>query len=66
MDDEGCKQNKTELSTISVDDSNILQSSRIRRIVQNGMGYDRLLLAYNFYFLPIISIVLWSIFLVIG
>jgi len=63
--DEGGKRQETESSADRTDDSDILQSFRIRRLIQNGVGYDKLLLAYNFYFLPIVSIVLWSIFLAI-
>lgn len=65
MSDEGGKRDQTESSTASVDDSDILQPSWVRCLIQNDMGHDRFLLAYNCYFLPIIGIILWSIFLVI-
>lgn len=65
MNDEGGKRDTTELSVDSADDSDFLQSFRVRRAIQDDMGYDRLLLAYNSYFLPIVGIILWSIFLAI-
>ena len=65
MSDEGGKRDQTELGDSGSDDSDFLQSIGLRCIVQNDMGLDRLLLAYNCYFLPIVSLILWSIFLVI-
>jgi hypothetical protein len=65
MSDEGGKRDKTELGDSGSDDSYFSQSIGIRRLIQNDVGLDRLLLAYNGLFLPCVSIVLWAIFLVV-
>jgi hypothetical protein len=67
MDDDVPKRTQKEESSDSVsDDSDLFESLRIRRIIQDGSGLDRFLLAYHGLFLPVISIVLWTLFLVIG
>lgn len=65
MSDEGEKQQKTELGDNSADDSDLFQSIGVRYLIQNGSGFDRFLLAYNGYFLPVVSIFLWALFLAI-
>lgn len=65
MSDEGGKRQKTESSDYSANDSDLFQPIGVRYLIQNGSGFDRLLLAYNGYFLPIVSILFWTLFLVI-
>jgi len=65
MSDEGSKRQKTESSDSSADVGDFFQSLRLRRLIQNDIGFDRLLLAYNWVFLPCFSIILWTLFLVI-
>ena len=65
MSDEGGKRSKTELSDSSADGGDLPEPVRLRRLIQDGVGLDRLLLAYNCVFLPGLSIILWAIFLVI-
>jgi hypothetical protein len=65
-DDEAYKQDQEkEFSNSSSYDSNIFKPIGFRRLIQDGSGLDGLLLAYNGYFLPGISFVLWLVFLVI-
>ena len=61
--DEGGKRDKTEYSSDSSDDSDFSKSSRLRCLLQDHTGLDRILLAYNFVFLPCISIIFWIVFL---
>ena len=44
---------------------NVFKSFRVRRTPEITNGCDRKLLAYNFYFLPIVSGLLYFIFYVI-
>jgi len=44
-------------------DSNVLQSFRIRRFIQNGDGMDRFLLDYGYNFLFPCGVVFWLIFI---
>lgn len=66
MDDEGPeRKQKKELSSSISDDGNFSKPLRFRHSLQDDLGLDRILLAYNWYFLPGISILLWIVFLVI-
>jgi hypothetical protein len=44
-------------------DSNVLQSFRIRRFIQNGDGMDRFLLDYGYNFLFPCGVIFWVIFI---
>ena len=44
-------------------DSNVFQSFRIRRFIQNGNGMDRFLLDYGYNFLFPCGVVFWVIFI---
>ncbi len=48
----------------SISSRNFLQSSWIRRAVQNGNGLDRFLLDYYFHFLLRLSVLFWVIFFI--
>lgn len=50
-------------SHILSDDSNVLQSSWIRRTIQASDGLDRFLLVYGFNFLWPSGIISWAVFL---
>jgi len=64
--DEGPKRKEKEESSDSNSHArNILQPFGFRCLIQDDLGLDRLLLAYNCYFLPSISFLIWGIFLVI-
>ena len=65
MSDEGSKRQKTESSDTCADGGDIPEPIRLRHLIQDGTGPDRLLLAYNCVFLPGLSALLWVIFLVI-
>ena len=66
MSDDVPKRQKKEESSDSVSDGgDLLEPLRFRRFIQDGSGFDRFLLAYNWLFLPGISILLWTLFLVI-
>jgi hypothetical protein len=66
MDDEGPeRKQKKELSSSISDGSNFSKPFGFRHSIQDDLGLDRILLAYNGYFLPGISILLWIIFLAI-
>jgi len=43
--------------------SYVLSPVWVRRAVQNATGFDRLLLEYNFSFLPYFGLVFWVLFL---
>lgn len=60
-DDEGSKQKKN--STDSTDGELVFQPLRLRCPILYGIGSNRFLRTYNFYFLPIIGVVIYSIFL---
>ena len=60
-DDEGSKQK--ENSNLGSDDSDVSEPVRFRCPILYGIGSDRFLRAYNFYFLPIIGIAIYSVFL---
>lgn len=62
MDDEGSeqKENSDPSSNVSI----ILKSIRVRCPFLHGFKSDRgFLCNYHFYFLPIISFIIWTIFL---
>ena len=62
MDDEGSKQKQT--SNSSVDEGIIPQSVGVRCTIFHGIESDRRFLCnYLFHFLPIISFIIWAIFL---
>ena len=42
---------------------NVLQSDGFRYTILHDISTNKFLCNYNFYFLPIISILLWSLFL---
>lgn len=65
MNDEGNKRKQTKSSDSCVDDRDVPEPSRVRRVVQDDTRLNRLLLDYNRYFLPSISLILWIIFLAI-
>lgn len=66
MDDEGPeRKQKKELSSSLFNGSNFSKPFRFRHSLQDDLGLDRILLAYNWYFLPGISILLWAVFLAI-
>lgn len=44
-------------------DSDVSEPNRIRCGFRNGIEVNRFILDYHRYFLPIVSIILWSIFL---
>jgi len=44
-------------------DSNVLQSFRIRRFIQNSDGMDRFLLDYGYNFLFPCGVIFWVIFI---
>jgi hypothetical protein len=62
--DEGSKQKKT--SSAIVDDSDVLPPTRVRCSILHAPKSDGFLSSYYFIFLPIISIFLWSLFLLVG
>ena len=59
---------ETDTSQESSDDGiscrDFLQSSRIRRAVQNGNGLDRFILDHYYYILLRLSILFWIVFFV--
>ncbi len=63
--DEGGKRQESESGPSSLNVSNFFQSFRFRYFIEECNGLDRFLLDYNLYFLPVISIFLWSLFLVV-
>ena len=65
MDNEGGKRQETESSDNSSDGGDIPEPFGIRHFIQDGIRFDRVLLAYNWVFLPGLSLILWSIFLVV-
>lgn len=65
MSDEGGKRKQTESGDCCSDGGDIPQPVGLRCLIQNDIGFDRLLLAYNWYFLPCVSIILWGVFLVV-
>ena len=66
MDDEGPeRKQKKELSSSSSNGGNFSKPTGLRCLIQDDLELDRILLAYNWYFLPCISVLLWALFLVI-
>jgi len=65
MSDEGGKRQETKSSDSCTDGGDLPKPVGLRRLIQDGIGLDRLLLAYNCVFLPGLSALLWLIFLVI-
>jgi hypothetical protein len=65
MSDEGGKRQETKSSDSGADGGDLPEPIGFRRLIQDGIGLDRLLLAYNCVFLPSFSFILWIIFLVI-
>ena len=65
MSDEGGKRQETKSIDSGADGGDLPEPVGLRRLIQDGIGLDRLLLAYNCVFLPGLSIILWTIFLVI-
>ena len=63
MNDEGGKREQTESSDCCPDGGDIPEPLRIRYLIQNSFGFDRLLLAYNWVFSPGLSLILWALFL---
>ena len=64
MDNDNDKQKQQEESCDSSSDGGDLpEPVRLRRFIQNGIGYDRVLLVYNWYFLPCLSVIFWTVFL---
>lgn len=64
--DEGPKRKgEEEFSNSYPHARNIFQPSGFRHLIQDDLGFDKGLLAYNWYFLPCISFFIWCIFLVI-
>lgn len=64
--DEGPKRKEKEESGDSNSHArNILQPAGFRCLIQDDLGFDKGLLAYNWYFLPCLSFFLWALFLVI-
>ena len=47
----------------SANGSNVLQPSRVRRLIQGSHGLDRFLLDYGYYILPRFSLLIWIILL---
>lgn len=65
--DEGPKRKeKEEFSNSNSHARNIFQPFGFRYLIQNDLGLDKGLLAYNWYFLPCICLIIWCIFLAIG
>ena len=63
MDDEGSKQK--QISNIGSDDSDVSEPSRLRCPFLYGIESDReFLCSYHFYFLPFVTIVIWSLFFI--
>lgn len=60
MDDEGDSK-KRKISNCVSNVRNFLQSIRIRCAIEGFTGFDRQLLAFNFRFLPCISLFLYVI-----
>lgn len=60
--DEGGKQGK--ISNIVSFFRNIFQSNGLRCLIEMADGRNRELLVFNFYFLPIVSVILYLIFLI--
>lgn len=60
MDDEGGSQ-KRKISNGVSNVRNFLQSIRIRCAIEGFTGLDRQLLAFNFRFLPCLSLFLYAI-----
>jgi len=62
IDDEGSKQEKN--SDLSSDGSDVSEPARLRHPILYGVESDwGFLCNYHIYFLPIISIIIWGIFL---
>jgi len=53
-----------QFSNILSNDGNVLQSSRIRHIIQTSTGLDKFLLDYGLNVLPYLCFVSWIIFLI--
>jgi len=64
-DDVPKRKKQEESSDSSLDVGDLPKPFRLRHFIQNGFGFDWFLLAYNWVFLPGISVLLWTIFLVI-
>jgi hypothetical protein len=63
MDDEDSKQKQT--SDTGSNDSDVSEPSRLRCTILYGIESDReFLCSYHFYFLPFITIVIWSLFFI--
>lgn len=61
MDDEGSKQKQN--SNFGVDDSDVSEPARLRCFVLHGIKGNKFLHDYCRYFLPIISVIIWSLLL---
>ncbi len=64
MDDEGSKQKKTCNSI--ADDSDVLPPSGVRCSILHAPKTDKFLCSYHLIFLPCISIIFWSVFILFG
>jgi len=64
MDTDEDDKQKT-ISNNSIDSMHVLQSSRIRCLIQSYNAIDGFLLDYGYRFLPYIAIISWIIFLLI-
>jgi len=62
--DEGSKQKKTSSSVAN--DGDVLPPSRVRCSLLHAPKGNGFLCSYHLIFLPIISILLWTIFLFVG
>ena len=63
MNDEGNKRKQTKSSDSCVDDRDVPEPSRVRRVVQDDTRLNRFLLDYNWNFLPWVGVILWALFL---
>ena len=68
MDSDSCKQettegNKSENGDPLPDGWNVYKSIWVRCSLQDDIGFDRLILDYNRYFLPSCGFIFWTIFL---
>jgi hypothetical protein len=57
--------NEKQTSSNLFDGRDFFPAGGLRCLIQDSAGLTRLLLAYNFRFLPALSILLWLVFLVV-
>ena len=61
----GASTDEKQTSSNLFDGGDFLPAGGLRHLIQDSAGFNRLLLAYNFRFLPAFSVLLWFVFLVV-